>query len=79
MVNNIQLPSWIGKPELSWQVLLGTIIVLAVVAFLSGFSGARKASKLAPVETLSFKSLGLVMNIAFGMILKSYIRKSAYF
>lgn len=54
VLNNIQLPSWIGKPELSWQVLLGTVIVLAVVAFLSGFFPARKASKLAPVEALSF-------------------------
>ena len=50
----IALPGWLGVPSLSIPVLIGTVIILAIVAFLSGFFPALKASRLQPVEALSF-------------------------
>lgn len=51
---DISLGGWLGTPSLSVPVLIGTVIVLAFVALLSGFFPALRASRLQPVEALSF-------------------------
>ena len=51
---DISLGGWLGTPSLSIPVLIGTVIILAFVALLSGFFPALRASRLQPVEALSF-------------------------
>jgi len=42
----------IGKPVFSWEVALVTVVLLGLIGFISGFSPARRASNLDPVEAL---------------------------
>ena len=54
MLGYMHLPAWLGVFTLSLPVLGATILVLAIVAFLSGLFPALKASRLEPVEALAF-------------------------
>lgn len=50
----IPLPTWIGVPDYSWQIMLITVVLLGMVAMLAGIFPARRAAKMMPVEALSF-------------------------
>jgi putative ABC transport system permease protein len=50
----VTLPSWIGKPKINdWTVII-TLGILFCVTFFAGIFPARSASRMQPVEALSF-------------------------
>jgi putative ABC transport system permease protein len=50
----VSLPDWLGKPTLSLSVVISTVLILSVVGLAAGFFPARRASKMTPIEALSF-------------------------
>lgn len=50
----ITLPSWLGKPEIHAWTMFVTVVILFLVTFLSGIFPARSASRMQPVDALSF-------------------------
>jgi putative ABC transport system permease protein len=52
--DQISLPAWLGSPEIDYWTMLVTVFILFVVTFFAGIFPARSASKMQPVEALSF-------------------------
>jgi putative ABC transport system permease protein len=46
------LPSWVGHPTMSWISVFSALIILALVAILSGYFPGRNAARLDPVDAL---------------------------
>ncbi len=46
---------FLGKPTLSVNIALATVIVLGMIAFWSGFFPSRKAAKINPAESLRYE------------------------
>jgi putative ABC transport system permease protein len=53
-LQQLSLPSWLGRPELSLETMMIALSVLFVVAFLAGFFPARRAANMNPVTALAF-------------------------
>lgn len=53
LLQKITLPAWLGTPELSWQTMVITIIILALTGLIAGFFPAKKAARLDPIEALT--------------------------
>jgi putative ABC transport system permease protein len=52
--DNVALPSWLGQPHIhSWTMMI-TVLILFLVTFLAGIFPARSASRMQPVDALSF-------------------------
>lgn len=51
-LQNLNLPSWLGTPTISWANAFTTIFILALVGLITGFFPARKAAKMDPIEAL---------------------------
>lgn len=43
---------WIGRPTLSLDVAIVTIVLLGIIGFISGFAPARRAANLHPVDAI---------------------------
>jgi len=50
---HINLPSWLGKPQISFYNLLIIISILTIMSLLAAYFPARKAAKMDPVEAIS--------------------------
>jgi len=48
----IDLPTWLGKPTISYTVVFVSISVLIMLGLLAGYFPARRAAKMDPVEAL---------------------------
>jgi len=46
---------FLGKPTISWDVMIVTIVVLGLVGLLSGFFPSRRAATVNPVESLRYE------------------------
>jgi len=46
---------FLGKPTISWEVMIVTIIILGMVGLFSGFFPSRKAAIVNPVESLRYE------------------------
>jgi putative ABC transport system permease protein len=46
---------FLGKPTISWDVMIVTIVVLGLVGLLSGFFPSRRAAIVNPVESLRYE------------------------
>lgn len=53
VLQHVTLPAWLGMPELSWQTMVITIIVLALTGLITGFFPAKRAASLDPIEALT--------------------------
>jgi putative ABC transport system permease protein len=48
------LPDWLGQPAISGSVVIITISILVVLGLFAGYFPARRASKMDPVEALTY-------------------------
>ena len=46
---------FLGKPTISWDVMIVTILILGLVGLLSGFFPSRRAATVNPVESLRYE------------------------
>jgi putative ABC transport system permease protein len=46
---------FLGKPTISWDIMIITIIILGMVGLFSGFFPSRKAATVNPVESLRYE------------------------
>ena len=54
IIDDVDLPSWIGQPTIHLYTVVVTVFILFLVTFLAGIFPARSASRMQPVEALSF-------------------------
>ncbi|MEO8218321.1 MAG: ABC transporter permease [Acidobacteriota bacterium] len=52
---NNKVMSFLGKPTLSWQIGVGTSMVLGFIGILAGYFPARRASAIDPASTLRYE------------------------
>lgn len=53
VLQHIPLPTWVGKPTLSWPITVLSLGCMLVLALLAGFFPARRAVQLTPVQALA--------------------------
>ncbi|MCP4634620.1 MAG: ABC transporter permease [candidate division Zixibacteria bacterium] len=46
---------FLGKPVISWEIAVATVLILVAIAFLAGFFPSRKASRINPAESLRYE------------------------
>ena len=46
---------FLGKPTISWDIMIITIIILGLVGLFSGFFPSRRAAVVNPVESLRYE------------------------
>jgi len=54
ILQHLSLPEWLGTPTFSKSVFLITLIILTIIAGITGYFPARRAAALLPVEALAF-------------------------
>ncbi len=53
LLNIVQLPSWLGKPHITWAIVFATVFILLLVGGLAGIFPARRAANMEPVDALA--------------------------
>lgn len=53
ILQHVNLPDWLGRPSLSHADMLSIMLILLSTALFAGFSPARQAARMQPVDALS--------------------------